>query len=141
MGRVINTNSPGKRRNYAMRTIAEMMRRLGQKQGEVDAEAKDMIATVYYCLKEIDEGVIESIEAWEKRGYWKKADKFQLEWMWSGDMAKRLHKLISEEDWDALPDVMMKLFPHFSNIEINKMMRNSSIWEGRYDQFVAETES
>ncbi|MCA9915632.1 MAG: hypothetical protein KC496_19895, partial [Anaerolineae bacterium] len=106
MGRVINTNSPGKRRSYAMRTIAEMLRRLGQKQGDVDVEAKDMLATIFYCLKEIDEGVIESIEAWEKRGYWKKADKFQLEWMWTGDMAKRIHKLLLAENWDALPDVM-----------------------------------
>ncbi len=141
MGRVINTNSPGKRRNYAMRTIAEMLRRLGQKQGDVDAEAKDMLATVCYCLREIDEGVIESIEAWEKRGYWKKADKFQLEWMWTGDMAKRIQKLLIDENWDALPEVMMKLFPHFADIEINKMMRNASVWEGRYDQLMSEIES
>jgi len=138
MGRVINTNSPGKRRNYAMRTIAEMMRRLGQKQGEMDPEAKNMLATIYFCLKEIDEGIIESIEAWEKRGYWKKADKFQLEWMWAGDMAKALERLLLAEDWDALPEVMMKLFPHFSDIEINKMMRNESVWDGRYVQFLDE---
>lgn len=141
MGRVINTNSPGKRRSYAMRTIAEMLRRLGQKQGEVDTEAKDMLATIFYSLQEIDRGVIESIEAWEKRGYWKKADKFQLEWMWAGDMAKRIQKLLLEENWDALPETMMKIFPHFSDIEINKMMRNASVWEGRYNQLMEEISS
>ena len=40
MGRVINTNSPGKRRSFHMRTIAEILRRLTQKP-DVDDEVRD----------------------------------------------------------------------------------------------------
>ena len=132
MGRVINTNAPAKRRSYLMRTIAEIIRRLGQRQGDIDDEAKDMFAGIVLSLREIDDGIIESIEAWEKRGYWKKADKFQQEWAWTGNLAARVEKMLRNNDWDALPDVMMKLFPHFSDIEINKMMRDPSEWAGSY---------
>ena len=53
MGRVINTNNPGKRRNSFMRTSAEILRRLSQ-QKEVDEDTKDMVAMLVYCLRGID---------------------------------------------------------------------------------------
>ncbi len=43
MGRVINTDSTGKRRNQNMRTAAEILRRLSQKSA-VDEDVKDMVA-------------------------------------------------------------------------------------------------
>ncbi|MDQ7025963.1 MAG: hypothetical protein Q9P44_10440 [Anaerolineae bacterium] len=138
MGRVINPNSPGKRRGHLMRTIAEIIRRLGQHQGDIDDDVRDMVAMTIFCLREIDDGIIETIQAWEKRGYWTKADKFQQEWMWTGNMAAKIEKMLRAENWDELPDIMMKLFPHFSNIVINKMTRNPSDWEGCYDKLMED---
>jgi hypothetical protein len=140
MGRVINTNTPGKRRNYHMRTIAEILRHLSQHSGEVDDEVRDMVAMIVYALRDIDASVLESISAWEKRGYWKKADKFQRQWMWAGNMANTIEAMALDETWNALPDVMMKLFPHFSDIQVNKLMRKPSEWRGAYDELVAEAE-
>jgi hypothetical protein len=138
VGRVINNNTPGKHRSAMMRTIAEILRRLGQQNGEVSDDVRDMTAMIVFCLREIDTSIIETIKAWEKRGYWQKADKFQLEWMWSEQYALKLEKLIREENWSNLPEVMMKLFPHFADIEINKMTRNPSDWEGAYDRLIEE---
>jgi len=135
MGRVINTNNPGKRRNFYMRTIAEVLRRLSQKP-EIDAEAKDMTAMIVFSLREIDQTVIESIEAWEKRNYWKKADEFQQKWWWASQYATSLEKLIEQDAWDRLPEYMVKLLPHFSDIEINKMMRDPDLWRGAYDRLL-----
>lgn len=140
MGRVINNNTPGKRRNHMMRTIAEILRRLGQQQGAITDEVRDMTAIIVYCLRDIDDSIIETIQAWEKRGYWKKADKFQLEWMWSEQYAKKLEKLIQDDNWSSLPEIMMQLFPHFADIEINKMTRNPNEWEGAYDRLIEEME-
>jgi hypothetical protein len=100
MGRVINTNNPGKRRSAAMRTIAEILRRLGQHQGSINDDVRDMVAMIVFCLKEIDDTVIESIEAWEKRGYWQKADKFQVEWMWAEQSASRIERMLRGENWN-----------------------------------------
>ncbi len=79
MGRVINTDSTGKRRNQHMRTAAEILRRLSQKNG-IDAEVKDMVATLVFCFREIDEGIEQSTIAWEKRDYWMKAEDFRRRW-------------------------------------------------------------
>lgn len=136
MGRVINTNNPGKRRDFHMRTIAEILRRLAQKK-TVDDEVKDMVATMAYSLREIYGTVIESIEAWEKRNYWKKADDFQQKWWWSEQWAGKIEKVVRDGTWEVLPDLMAQLFPYFSDIEINKMMRSEEIWRGAYDRFMA----
>lgn len=141
LGRVINTNTPGKRRNAMMRTIAEILRRLGQQGGEVNDEVRDMVATIVYCLREIDDSIIDTIKAWEKRGYWQKADKFQQEWMWAEVAAKRLEKMLLDDNWATLPESMMKLFPHFSDIVINKMTRKPSDWEGAYDKLMEDIAS
>jgi hypothetical protein len=136
MGRVINTNAPAKRRSHLMRTIAEIIRRLGQHQGEINDEVRDMVAMIVLCLREIDDGIVESIQAWEKRGYWQKADKFQQEWLWTGNMAAKVEKMLRTDDWDSMPEVMMKLFPHFSSIEINKMTRDPGEWAGCYQKLL-----
>lgn len=131
MGRVINTNEPGKRRSYQMRTIAEIVRALGQKQG-IDDEVRDMCATIVFSLREITATVEESIQAWEKRKYWKKADDFQEQWYWASQMTLQVEKMIREEKWDDLPAVMMRLYPRISDIEINKSMRSADEWFGSY---------
>ena len=133
MARVINTNSPGKRRSAYRRTIAEILRRLSQ-QRDVNVETKDMVAMLVICLRGIDGTIEESISAWEKRGYWKKADEFQQNWWWCSLSANAIEELIKAEDWDKLPDTIMRLFPHFSDIRIKKMTRNPDEWAGSFSK-------
>jgi hypothetical protein len=139
MGKVINTNAPDKRRKYEMRTIAEILRRLGQKQG-VDEESKDMVAAVVFCLRVIDETVEESVRAWEKLNYWKKADDFQEKWWWTSQMSKKLEVLVRQGQWDELPPTLIKLFPYFSDIEVSKSMRSEEDWTGSYAQLMESPE-
>ena len=131
MARVINTNSPGKRRNAHMRTIAEILRHLSQ-QREVKQQTKDMVAMLVFCLRGVDATVEESIRAWEKRGYWKKADDFQQKWWWSSLMADAIEKLLRDGNWDQIPEIMIKLYPHFADIQVNRMTRDPADWDGAY---------
>lgn len=135
MARVINTNSPGKRRNAHMRTIAEILRHLSQ-QREVDQQTHDMVAMLVFCLRAIDDTVEESVRAWEKRGYWKKADDFQQKWWWSTLMANAIEKLLRNESWDDLPEAMIKLYPHFADIQVNRMTRDPAEWAGAYHKII-----
>ena len=137
MSRVINTDSTGKKRNQNMRTGAELLRHLSQKKA-IDDEAKDMLALLIYCLREIDEGIDSSAQAWEKRDYWMKAEEFRQRWRWAGDMADELQALVFEDAWQRLPEVMVKLFPKFSDIKINKFMRKPSVWQGSYQRLIRE---
>jgi signal transduction histidine kinase len=81
MSRVINIASPGSRRNAARRTIAEILRHLMFKR-QLDDESRDMVAAVVFALRTIAETVEVTLEAWEKRDYFLKADRFRLEWEW-----------------------------------------------------------
>ena len=137
MARVINTNSPGKRRNAELRTIAELLRRLGGMDAQ-DAEAKDMIAAVVFCLRAINDTVEESALAWEKRGYWKKAAEFQQKWWWCPLSAQSLERIARAENWDAAPEAMLKLFPHVSDIKVNKLTRKPETWRGAYGRLMNE---
>ena len=58
MGRVINNNTPGKRRNAMMRTIAEILRRLGQHNGDITDEVRDMTAMIVFCLPSVRLGPV-----------------------------------------------------------------------------------
>lgn len=140
MSRVINTDSPGKRRNQNMRTGAELLRHLSQKTA-IDDETRDMVALLTYCLREIDEGIDQSAIAWEKRDYWMKAEEFRERWRWVGEMADSLQAMIFDDAWERLPEMMVKLLPHFSDVKVNKFMRKPSLWQGCYEQIIREKPS
>jgi hypothetical protein len=121
-----------------MRTLAEMLRRLASK-GNVDAETRDMLAAMVIILRKIDEGIDVSAEAWEKRDYWLKADRFRRDWEWTGKVADQLEAMIRGEEWDQLPAIMIELHRHLAGIQIKKMTRKPELWEGAYDQLMAES--
>ena len=137
MGRVINTDSTGKKRNQNMRTSAEILRRLSQKIN-IDDEAKDMIAALVFCLREIDEGIEQSAAVWEKRDYWMKAEEFRQRWRWAGALADELQALVFSENWAQLPPIMVRLIPLFRDIKITKLTRKESEWQGSYDRLIRE---
>ena len=131
MSRVVNTNSTGKQRNQLMRTAAELLRHLSQKT-EVDDEARDMAALLVFCLREIDDGIESSAEAWEKRDYWVKAEHLRQRWVWAGNASARLEQMIRDEAWDQLPPAIMGLFGHFADIKVTKFTRSASLWQGAH---------
>ncbi len=134
---VINTDSTGKQRNQTMRTVAEILRRLSQKQ-VVDDEVRNMTAMLVYCLREIEAGIEQSATAWEKRDYWVKSEELRQRWMWVGDMADQLRSMIYSEQWTLLPPIMLKLLPKVADIKITKMTRDVTLWDGVYDKLMQE---
>ena len=137
MSRVINLNNPGKLRNRNMRTIAEILRRVSSK-ADVDAEARDMFAAVVFALREIHASALVTVEAWEKRGYWMKADRFIRDWEWSQDLALNLEDVIRNDAWDLIPRLMGELVPHTANVQVKNMTRPPSTWQGAYQKLLDE---
>ena len=135
MGRVIRTNSPTTVRNRARRTIAEMMRRVGEKR-TMDDDVKDMAATIVLSLVTIDETIKQAITAWEKRDYWVKAERFQHEWLWVPEQAANLDDVLRHEAWDLIPDLLMELMPRFADVSVNKMTRKPDTWLGNYARLI-----
>ena len=138
MSRVINTNSPTKVRNQSRRAIAELLRRLSQKP-EMDAEARDMAAAIVFMLNDINSSVEQTVSAWEKRGYWMKAERFLRDWEWSREAASNFDDVIRNEAWDLLPGLLAELFPQFTDVQIKKMTRPASDWKGAYQRLMDES--
>lgn len=140
MGRVINTDSPGKRRNQNMRTCAELLRRLSQ-QKDINDDSKNMLALLVFCLKDIADGIEESTVAWEKRDYWVKAEAFRRRWGWAHELGAELETLLVNERWEDLPPMMLKLLPYFSDIKVQKFTRGEDTWQGAYARLMQECAS
>lgn len=138
MTRIINTASPGKLRNQARRTIAEVLRHLMHKD-PADPEAKDMAACVVYALRDIESTIDTTVEAWEKRDYYLKADRFRLEWEWVGKEATQLERLIRQGRWSDVSQQLVGLVTRFSDIKIGRATRPPSTWQGCYEQLMRDS--
>jgi len=135
MSRIIYTETPGKTRHHYRRSIAEMLRRLSQKD-RVDQEAKDQAALIVLCLQGMADTVDQTIRAWEKRDYWMKAERFRRQWTWLDPMADQLGALIYQEQWHELPALLAKLAPHFADVTVKRMTRSPSVWQGAHQKLM-----
>lgn len=135
MSRVIHTESPGKIRNRQMRTCAELLRHLSTKTA-IDDEVRDMTAFLVQNLREIDQGIDDSAAVWEKRDYWMKAEQLRQRWAWVGLKADQLYALIKDDAWQRLPEMMIALLPHFSDIKVTRFTRTPDEWAGAYDDLM-----
>ncbi len=140
MSRIIHTESPTKIRNQNRRSIAELLRRLSEKK-ELDNETRDMAAILVYLLREIDAGVEQSATAWEKRGYWMKAERFLREWDWIKESAANLEDVLRNDALDLLPELLADLLPRFADIQLKTMTRKPEMWRGAYAKLMAEPPS
>ncbi|HEY72127.1 MAG: hypothetical protein DRJ03_16805 [Chloroflexi bacterium] len=137
MSRVVTTQGPGKARNYHRRTIAEALRRLSQK-AQLDDEAKDLAALIVFSLHGIADTVDRTIEAWEKRDYWMKAERFREQWRWTEPAADELGAIIYNDQWDELPAVLAQLMPHFADVTVKQMTRKPALWRGACEKFLSK---
>jgi hypothetical protein len=135
VSRIIYTETPGKTRHQYRRSIAEMLRRLSEKQ-RVDDEARDQAALVVLCLQGMAETVDQTVSAWEKRDYWMKAERFRREWEWLDPMADKLSHVIHAGRWHELPAALARLAPHFSDIAVKRMTRDPTFWQGAYKKLM-----
>ena len=137
MSRIVSIESPGQIRNQHRRTIAEALRRLSQKP-QLDDEAKDLAALIVFCLHTIANTVDQVIDAWERRDYYLKAERFREKWRWLEPTTDELSGIIYEGRWDQLPTALAGMMPHFADIKIKQMTRKPTLWQGTYEKFMRE---
>ncbi len=131
MSRVYNPESVGKDRTRLSKSIILALREL-MKQTEPNLVTKDLAAFVVLALSEIYENIDTSVEAWEKRGYWVKADKFRLEWEWAGSCAKILKTALLAEDWATVAVTSAKIAQKLNKVTIAEHHRLGTPWVGSW---------
>lgn len=133
MSPIINPESAGKERTQLSKAIVLSVRELAR-QTDVTNEAKDLAAFIAIALKNISDGIDVSVAAWEKRGYWVKADRFRMDWMWTGQLAEKMKTALLADDWAAIAMLMPQIAQKFSKIEVSKNHRLGKPWVGAYGQ-------
>jgi hypothetical protein len=102
------------------------------KQSEPNALTKDLTAFVVLALTEISDNIDVSVAAWEKRGYWVKADKFRLEWEWAGNYANTLKKALLAEEWGSVAMTSAKIAQKLSKVTVAEHHRLGTPWVGAW---------
>lgn len=131
MSRLINPDSAGKDRARLSKAIVLAVRELAQ-QTEVNHESEDIAAFISLALKTISEGIDTSVASWEKRGYWVKADRFRMEWMWAGQYAEKMKTAVYAEDWGTVAMLSAQIAQKFNKVVIAQNHRLGKPWVGAY---------
>lgn len=136
MSRIINTDSTGKQRSQLTRAAAVALRQLSQQTNFGD-EARDLASFIALALRSIHDGIDSSVSAWEKRGYWVKADRFRMEWAWADATATRLADAILKDDWPAVAQLSIQTAQRLNSVQVSSNSRIGKPWTGAYARLKA----
>jgi len=99
-------------------------------QKEPDETSQDLAAYIGLSLGKIYDNIEKSVEAWEKRGYWLKADRFRLEWEWTKLVGDELCKAVQQEDWGTVAVKSAFVAQKLSGTRLPKTNRSGPVWTG-----------
>ena len=137
MSRVINPDSAGKQRAKLSKAIVLALRELAR-QTDTGAETRDLAAFIAVALGAIAQGIDSSVAAWEKRGYWVKADKFRMEWAWAESVSTKLLSAIASDDWATIAMLSAQIGQKMGKIQISENHRLGKPWAGAYARLNAK---
>ncbi len=136
MSRVINPDSAGKQRTRLSKSIVLALRQLAR-QSDTGGETRDLAAFIAVALEAISQGIDTSVAAWEKRGYWVKADKFRMEWAWAAPISEKMRAAIATDDWPTVAVLSAQVGQKLSKIQVTDNHRLGKPWEGAYERMKA----
>jgi hypothetical protein len=128
---VINPEGAGKERNRLVKSIVLAMREL-MRQSQPDEHSRDLAAYIATALLEINQTVESSVGAWEKKGFWVKADRFRMEWIWTERVGKQMRDAVLNDDWATIAITVAQLGGKLNHVEVPARNRLGKPWEGAY---------
>jgi hypothetical protein len=137
LGRVINPETAGKERTRLTKAVVIAIREL-MRQSQPDDNTRDLAAFISLALDAIAGTIDSSVEAWEKRGYWVKADHFRMDWAWSSRLAGNMRLAVLTEDWLKVAQTAAKVAERLNGIHIPQHHRMGTPWVGAYQKIKGE---
>ncbi len=136
MSRVIKTASAGKDRVLLEKGIVLAIRELARQTG-MNETTRDLLSYISLSLISIGETIDESVAAWEKRGYWIKADRYRMEWTWAAQLGEDMKQAILIEDWGEVTRTIALATQKLSTVKIAQHSRMGTPWMGSYKKLVS----
>jgi len=99
MARIIRPDSPARARTSIVAAIRAALADVDPAGNPEDL--RDRLAFAGLALRELERSIMRTAEAWERRGYWLKADQFRREWGWAGQGAEAILRPLLQDDLAA----------------------------------------
>jgi hypothetical protein len=132
LGRVINPDSAGKERTRLSKEVVLAIREL-MKQSQPDKASRDLAAFIALALLEISNTIDPSVAAWEKRGYWVKADRFRMEWGWTERLGNAMKQALIQDDWAGVAGAAVQTAQKLMKVQVSEHHRLGTPWVGAWD--------
>ena len=136
MSKIYTPESAGKDRTRLSKSIVLALREL-MKQTEPNDVTSDLTAYVVLALEEIAGNIDRSVEAWEKRGYWLKADRFQMEWEWTDRLSGSMRQALLNEDWPTIAKVSAQVAEKVKSVDVPQRNHIGTPWVGAWEKLCA----
>jgi hypothetical protein len=107
---------------------------------ETGVEERDLAAYIALSLAEIATTIEKTVEPWEKRGYWLKADRFRLEWEWTDRLGKRLSDGLIGDDWEAAAHAAAQIMGKVHSVQVPVRHRLGTPWTGAWERLQERTQ-
>ena len=140
MAKLIRSGSAGKDRILLEKGVVIAIRELAKQTG-MDEKTRDLLAYITLSLKRIGETIDESVGAWEKRGYWVKADRYRMEWAWANHIGEEMKQAILSEQWADVARLTGQVTQKLSTVKISQRNRMGTPWVGSYKKLISPNQS
>ncbi len=133
MTRIINPDSAGKERTRLTKGVVLAVRELAR-QPDPGPASRDLAAFIALALGEIAETIDVSVAAWEKRGYWVKADHFRMDWLWTGQIADKMRRAVLNGDWGIIAQLVAQTAQKLGKVNVPARHRLGTPWVGAWEE-------
>jgi hypothetical protein len=131
LGRYINPDGAGKERTQLSKAVVLALREL-MRQTEPDEYSQDLASFIAISLQKIYDTVETSVTAWEKKGYWVKADRFRLDWEWSKTLGDRLRMAVINGDWATVAVTSAQVAQRLMKVDVPIRHHLGTPWVGAW---------
>jgi hypothetical protein len=129
VSRIFKAESNSTQRNRLSKGIVLALRELMQ-QTEPNDLSVDLVCFVSVALDNIYKTIDDSVVAWEKKGYWVKADRFRREWEWTQKSSIGIKEAVRVNDWAKLALLVAEVGIKFNKVTISPHHRLGTPWIG-----------
>lgn len=137
MSRIIRTKSGAAERKSLLQQLQAAGAVIGESQPELD-ELWDLLSFMALKLAEIQTSVEATVEAWEKRDYWLKAERFRTDWLWVNSLLSRVELMLAESESKASSRDIDQILADLGKQPAQKAKLQGRPWEGAHKAWHAK---
>jgi hypothetical protein len=136
LSRIVRPESAARFRERILQSTALAIRHAAT-QSPDSSDRHDVFAFIVLALSQVCESVETSAAAWEKRGYWLKADRFRRDWAWAEQLKGKIEAALRDQDYAAAGDAVGQLSGHLTGVKIPARVQRTTPWQGSWDRWQA----